>query len=250
MENLKLVRNNLLIVGGTAGFMIASLNIFLKKKYKIFATYVNEKSLLNIPGNLRKSKNIIFIKLNLNEKDEKILEILKKNKVKADMIINAVGGSFGIKEYPYSLDDWQKSLNLNILKHILINNFFLKKMVNNKFGRILFFSTSAVDDTKTSITYSTSKAFLENYVIKSASLFGKHNILINCIKTSIVAAKNNNWFKATIQKPNQVNELVKKYIAVEKIGKTEDLIDFINLIISTKNNFMNGSIVSIDGGMK
>ena len=123
-------------------------------------------------------------------------------------------------------------------------------MVNNKFGRILFFSTSAVDDTKTSITYSTSKAFLENYVIKSASLFGKHNILINCIKTSIVAAKNNNWFKATIQKPNQVNELVKKYIAVEKIGKTEDLIDFINLIISTKNNFMNGSIVSIDGGMK
>ena len=54
----------------------------------------------------------------------------------------------------------------------------------------------------------------------------------------------------TIQKPNQVNELVKKYIAVEKIGKTEDLIDFINLIISTKNNFMNGSIVSIDGGMK
>ena len=55
------------------------------------------------------------------------------------MIINAVGGSFGIKDYPYSLENWQKSLNLNILKHILINNFFLKKMINNKFGRILFF---------------------------------------------------------------------------------------------------------------
>jgi NAD(P)-dependent dehydrogenase (short-subunit alcohol dehydrogenase family) len=123
-------------------------------------------------------------------------------------------------------------------------------MIKNKFGRILFFSTTAVDDPKTSITYSVSKALLENYVKKSAVVFGKHNILINCIKTSIVAAKNNNWFKATIQKPNQVNELVKKYIAVEKIGKTEDLIDFINLIISTKNNFMNGSIVSIDGGMK
>ena len=244
------MNNNLLIVGGTAGFMIASLKCFLKKKYRIFATFANEESLLNIPNSLRKSKNIKFIKLNLNEKDEKILEILKKNKVKADMIINAVGGSFGIKDYPYSLENWQKSLNLNILKHILINNFFLKKMVNNKFGRILFFSTSAVEDTNASITCSTSKAFLENYVTKSASLFGKHNILINCIKTSIVAAKNNNWYKATFQKPKEVNELVKKYIAVERIGNAEDLIDFINLIISSKNKFMNGSIVRIDGGIK
>jgi len=159
------MRNNLLIIGATSGIIISCLESFLKNKYKIIATYSKEESLLNIPNNLRKSKNIKFIKLNLNEKDEKILEILKKNKVKANMIINAVGGSFGIKDYPYSLDNWQKLLNLNILKHILINNFFLKKMINNKFGRILFFSTSAVEDTNASIAYSTSKAFLENYVI-------------------------------------------------------------------------------------
>ena len=79
---------------------------------------------------------------------------------------------------------------------------------------------------------------------------GSHNILINCVKASIVAAKNNNWYKATIQKPNMVNELAKKYIAVEKVGKAEDFIDFINLIISSKNRFMNGSIVRIDGGIK
>ena len=159
------MRNNLLIVGATSGIIISCLESFLKNKYKIIATYSKEESLLNIPNSLRKSKNIKFIKLNLNEKDEKILEILKKNKVNANMIINAVGGSFGIKDYPYSLDNWQKLLNMNILKHILINNFFLKKMINNKFGRILFFSTSAVEDTNASIAYSTSKAFLENYVI-------------------------------------------------------------------------------------
>ena len=195
-------------------------------------------------------KNISFVKLDLNESDEKILGVLKKKKIEADMIINVVGGSFGIKDYPYSLDNWQKLLNLNILKHILINNFFLKKMINNKFGRILFFSTSAVEDTNASIAYSTSKAFLENYVVKSSMIFGKYNILINCVKASIVAAKNNNWYKATIQKPNMVNELAKKYIAVEKVGKAEDFIDFINLIISSKNRFMNGSIVRIDGGIK
>ena len=241
---------NLLIVGSTSGIMMNSLNIFLKKNYNIFATYNNKKSLKNIPKNIIKNKKIKFIKLDLLMSDKEILKVLNKNKIKADVIINSVGGSFGTKEYPYDMKLWNKSLNLNILKHILINNYFLKRMIKNKFGRILFFSTTAVDDPKTSITYSVSKALLENYVKKSAVVFGKHNILINCIKTSIVAAKNNNWFKATIQKPNQVNELVKKYIAVEKIGKAEDLIDFINLIISPQNKFMNGSIVRIDGGIK
>jgi len=244
------MKKNLLIVGATSGLMISCLKSFLEKKYKIFATYSTEKSLLNIPKNLKKSKSIKFIKLDFLEEDEKILKILKKNKVKADIIINAVGGSFGIKEYPYSLDNWRRSLELNILKHILINNFFLKKMITKKFGRILFFSGLAVEEPNASISYSASKAFLENYVKKSSVLFGKYNVLINCIKTSIVAAKNNNWYKATIQKPNEVNELIKKKITVERIGKPEDLIDFINLIISSKNKFMNGSIVNIDGGTK
>jgi 3-oxoacyl-[acyl-carrier protein] reductase len=123
-------------------------------------------------------------------------------------------------------------------------------MITKKFGRILFFSGLAVEEPNASISYSASKAFLENYVKKSSVLFGKYNVLINCIKTSIVAAKNNNWYKATIQKPNEVNELIKKKITVERIGKPEDLIDFINLIISSKNKFMNGSIVNIDGGTK
>ena len=244
------MKNNLLIVGATSGIMIACLESFINKKYKIFATYSNKKSLSIIPDNIKKRRNIKFIKLNLMQDDKKILNILKKNKIKADVIINAVGGSFGIKDYPYSLDSWNKSLNLNILKHILINNFFLKRMLNKKFGRILFFSTQAVDDAGASITYSASKAFLENYVKKSSILFGKHNILINCIKTSIIAAKNNNWYKGTVAKPNKVKQFVKKYLAVERIGKAEDLVDFINLIISSKNKFMNGSIVRIDGGIK
>ena len=241
---------NLLIIGSTSGIINNSLDSFLKKKYIIFATFNNKNSLKEISQKIIKNKNIKFIKLNLSSSDKEIIRVLEKNKVKADIIINSVGGSFGIKEYPYDMKLWNKSLNLNIFKHILINNYFLKKMISNKFGRILFFSTTAVEDPKTSITYSTSKALLENYVKKSAAIFGKYNILINCIKTSLVAAKNNNWYKATIQKPNEVNDLVKKIIAVEKIGKAEDLAKFIDLIISPDNKFMNGSIVRIDGGVK
>ena len=241
---------NLLIVGATSGIMVSCLEKFLKEKYTIFATYNNKESLFNIPKKLRNSKNIKFIRLSLTLNDSEILRILTKNKVKADVIINAVGGSFGVREYPFDLSSWSRLLDINILKHILINNHFLKEMKKKKYGRILFFSTTAVEDKNASIAYSTSKAFLENYVIKSANIFGKHNILINCIKTSIIAAKNNNWYKASIQKPKFVKEFAKKYISIEKIGRGDDLVDLIKLVISNNNKFINGSILRIDGGLK
>ena len=122
--------------------------------------------------------------------------------------------------------------------------------IKKNFGRILFFSSFVVDDPQASIMYSCSKALVENYVKKSAIIFGKNNILINAIKTSVVAAKNNNWYKATIQKKDFVDKKMKDLISVERIGTSDDLKYFINDIVSEKNTFMNGSIVNIDGGMK
>ena len=114
-----------------------------------------------------------FFKLNLNWSDKKIISELKKQKIKADIIINAIGGSFGVKEYEFNIYKWEKIIKLNILKHILINNFYLKSMIKKKFGRFILFSSSAVEDTDAPITYSVSKALLENYVQKSARIFGK-----------------------------------------------------------------------------
>ena len=82
------MKNNLLIVGGTSGIMNSCLKSFLKKKYKIFATYSNEKNLKNISIDLRRSKNIKFIKLNLNDKDEEILETLKAKDISIAVISN------------------------------------------------------------------------------------------------------------------------------------------------------------------
>lgn len=244
------MKKNILIIGGTSGIMITCIERLLKKDYKIFASYNNEDNLKNFPSKIKDNKNITFFKLNLLDDNKKIVKIFNDLKVEIDIIINAVGGSFGTKEYSFDMKDWTKLLELNILKHILINNIYLEKMVKKKFGRILFFSTSAVEDKNASIVYSTAKAFLENYVIKSANIFGKYNVLINCIKTSIVAAKNNNWFKASLQKPDFVREFARKYISIERIGTSEDLLEFIDLMISEKNKFMNGSIVKIDGGVK
>ena len=111
----------------------------LLKSYKIFASYNNDESLKNLPSKIKNNQNITFFKLNLFDDNEKIAETLKNLKIEADIIINAVGGSFGIKEYSFDIKDWKNLLELNILKHIFINNLFIKKMIKNKFGESYFF---------------------------------------------------------------------------------------------------------------
>lgn len=235
-------KKNILILGSNAAILRSFIEEISKNKnLNVFASYTSKK------GNF---KNVKYFKLNFNWSNKKIIFQLKKKNIKADIIINAVGGSFGIKEYQFEIFKWEKILNLNILKHILINNFFLKKMIKKKFGRFVFFSSSAVEDTNAPITYSVSKALLENYVEKSARIFGKKNIYFNCIKTSIVIDKNNNWFKASKNNPHKVKKFIDDYISVKKAGDSSDFRDFIKQLISEKNKFINGSIIKIDGGTK
>jgi NADP-dependent 3-hydroxy acid dehydrogenase YdfG len=60
------MKNNLLIVGATSGIMIACLESFINKKYKIFATYSNKKSLSIIPDNIKKKTKYQIYKVKFN----------------------------------------------------------------------------------------------------------------------------------------------------------------------------------------
>ena len=66
----------------------------------------------------------------------------------------------------------------------------------------------------------------------------------------LIFKEKRNWYKASIQKPKFVKEFAKKYISIEKIGRGDDLVDLIKLVISNNNKFINGSILRIDGGLK
>ncbi len=237
-----MIKKNILIIGSNSAILRSFIEDIAKNKnYNIFASFVNKENTF---------KNVKYFKLNFNWNNQKIISQLRNKKIKADIVINGVGGTFGVKDYQFEISKWEKILNLNILKHILINNFFLKSMQKKKFGRFVFFSSSAVEDTNAPITYSVSKAMLENYVEKSARIFGKDNIFFNCIKTSIVIDKNNNWYKALKANPNKVKKFIKDYTSVKKAGNSSDFVDFIKQLISERNKFVNGSIIKIDGATK
>jgi len=46
----------------------------------------------------------------------------------------------------------------------------------------------------------------------------------------------------------KVTDYIKKNVPMNKFGNVENIIDMIYFIINQKNNFLNGSLLTIDGG--
>ena len=235
-----MVKKKLLIIGGSSGigsYLIQKLN----SEYNIFATY-NKNSF--------RHGNIKTFKLNLTMESNLIHNELSKLNIIPDALIYLPGGRLNFKKYEYGISSWQKILDINVLKFIDIMNFYLPLFKKKKYARILCFSSSAISDNSSNIPYACSKAYLEQYIKKTGNFFASSNILLNCIRTSIIAFNKNNWAKAMIQNKSKVDKIVKQKLSVNKIGVPEDLFPIINHLISSKNKFSTGSTFNIDGGFK
>ena len=122
-------------------------------------------------------------------------------------------------------------------------------MKKKKYGRILYFSTTAVNLKSGPAIYSSTKAALEDYIKKTGRNYADKNIFINALKTSIVSDENNNWFKFEKSKSSSTKrKVLEKNLATGKFGRSEYFSDLIENMVTENNQFMTGSVVDIDGG--
>jgi NAD(P)-dependent dehydrogenase (short-subunit alcohol dehydrogenase family) len=239
----------------------------MKQAYLVFGSnsvivrdFINQKILENakIIGisktnnkYIKKNKNFIFIKRDVSKADNlKLISVLEK-KYKITSIIYAIGGTLGKKKILEDKKEWIKVWDNNFGYTININNFFYKKFQSRKYGRILYFSSTAVDNKIGPSIYSSVKRSIEDYVQKMGNNFANKNIYTNAIMPGIVSGKGNNWGKFEKQKkPNHIKKVIKSMVSTEKFGRSENFTDLINLLVSEKNHYITGSVIRADGGYK
>ena len=174
------MKKNILIFGSNSALIRSAIQEFVKNNFNVIGVSKNNNK------NFKQKKNYTHIKFNIEQ--DNILKICKKiNKIMdVDSIIYAIGGSKGKHKLVYPTSEWKDLWWYNFGYSIEINNFFLEKMKKKKYGRILYFSTTAVNLKTGSAIYSSTKAALEDYVKKTGRNYADKNIYINAIKTSIV----------------------------------------------------------------
>jgi len=198
-----------------------------------------------------KSEKFHFIKHNILKNDNNnLLKKINKN-FDINSIIYAIGGSLNKKNILESKKNWKLVWEYNFGYTIELNNYFLKKFKKDKFGRILYFSSTITNNKNGPVAYSASKKMIEDYVVKMGNNFAESNIYINALLTSIVSGKGNNWGKFEAKNYTlKKKQVVKKMLSSQKFGRSEYFTKLIALLVTKDNSFITGSIIRADGGYK
>lgn len=238
-----------LITGSSRGIGKAIALKFAEKGAKVIVNYVNSKK--EAEEVVKKIEEIgseaIAIKCDVSKEDE-VKKMIKESVDKfgkIDVLVNNAGIVFDIPFKDKTVEQWKKTLDINLVGTFLCTKYVVEEMSKQKSGNIINISSTNGIDTynSESIDYDASKAGV-NIFTKGMAKELAPNIRVNCIAPG--------WVDTDINKdlPKDYVEEEKKRICLKRFGKPEEIANVVLFLASDESSFMTGSIVVVDGGYK
>ena len=241
---MKNKKKHILILGGSSDIGIEVVKNFLKLKWEVTAHYSKNKKKLEI---LKKtSKNLNIIKSNFtNYKNLNIEKLMiKKFSGRYDSIINLVGYIDNKGFEKTNLNSILKSLTINAIIPILIEKILVKRMLSQKWGRILNCSSIGVKfgGGKNSYNYSLSKHCLE-FIPSSYKSWAKKNVFINNLRIGLTNTKIHKRMKGHLNMEKRL-----KLIPINRIAEPKEISVYITNLVTDSNSYMTGQTLTVSGG--
>ena len=182
--------------------------------------------------------------MNEHDKIEKFVDSAHNKLEGIDILINNAGITLDNLSIRLTEENWKKVLDINLTSSFLMCKFTIKKMLKNKYGKIINI-TSIVGHTGNlgQANYSASKAGITAFSKSLAIEYAKKNININCvspgfIKTDMTDKINEEFKKSLISK-----------IPSGDLGTGEDVSNCVAFLASDLARYINGETIHVNGGM-
>ena len=233
--NTNVEDKQIIITGFSSELAIASFQQYAENNL-IFGTYNANK--INL-----KNKNINLYKLNLaSEKEiEEYIESIKKDLQKVILVNFAAYKSDGLLAN-YTVDEWDKTFDINIKSNFLLAKNILPIMMANKWGRIIHISSArGLRGNPGSSAYSASKSALNAFNKSIAKEYARFGITSNIISLGYF---DYGMFKKL--NPNLKQKFIES-LPSKLMGSHEDVSNCFDYLINSP--FTNGENITIDGCM-
>ncbi|MDA8608987.1 beta-ketoacyl-ACP reductase [Candidatus Pelagibacter bacterium] len=241
---INLEKKNIIVTGASGGIGNAIIKKLNEAGANILASGTRIEKLEELKKNFEGLK---ILKFDISQSD-KIEEFIENatNELggSLDGIVNNAGITQDNLAIRMSLDEWQKVININLTSTFLMSKFAIKKMLKNKFGKIVNI-TSVVGHTGNlgQANYTASKAGI---VAMSKSLsveYAKKNININCISPGFIKTA------MTDKIDDKFKEAIISKIPSARLGEPEDIANAVLFLSSDQSNYINGETLHVNGGM-
>ena len=239
LENKKII-----ITGATGGIGNSIVKRLSDAGAKILATGTRIEKLEELKS---KFKNTDILKFDISKADE--IEEFIENATKQlggglDCLINNAGITQDNLAIRMNIDEWKKVIDINLTSTFLLSKFAVKKMLKNKYGKIINI-TSVVGHTGNlgQANYTASKAGIVAMAKSLAIEYAKKNININCISPGFIKTE------MTDKIDEKFKEAIISKIPSSRFGEPEDVANAVLFLASDQSNYINGETIHVNRGM-
>ena len=242
MSSLK--NKNIIVTGASGGIG----NSIVKKLYEQGANVLATGTRLEKLEELKKKFiNIKIIKFDIFQHkkiEEFINDATEELGGSLDCMINNAGITKDNLTIRMSLEEWTKVIDINLTSTFLMCKYSIKKMLKNKFGKIVNI-TSVVGHTGNvgQANYTASKAGIVAMSKSLAIEYAKKNISVNCISPGFISTA------MTDQIDEKYKEAIIGKIPSNRLGRPEDIANAVTFLSSDQSDYINGETLHVNGGM-
>ena len=236
-----------LITGGTSG--LGKMMALALAKAGAFVWIASSRD--NADETLQEIKqqgsNGSFVQVDVTSSDalEKTVSHILEQSSRIDILINAAGINPRTSAEELTLNDWQKTIDINLTAPFYLSQLVADTMRENNWGRIInIASLQSLRAFDNSIPYGASKGGVMQLTRALAQAYSKDGILVNAIAPGFFRT---NLTESLFQNPEKLKELANKTM-MGRNGEEKDIFGISVFLCSDANSYITGQTVFLDGG--
>ncbi len=240
-----------LVTGGAQGIGKAIALELAKNHYDVVINYLtSNKVAALLEEEIKKNYDVrvMIIQADVSKEEEvdAMISLIEKKWGGVDILINNAAVDLSNLFHLKTADEFRKTLDVNVVGAFNCSKRVYRHMLDQEYGRIINISSTNGINTyyPMCIDYDASKAALISLTHNLAFEYGPY-INVNAIAPGFIGTDNElDGYDEEFLKEEQEKIMVNRY------GKPEEVAYLVKFLISDEANFINNTIIRIDGGQK
>jgi 3-oxoacyl-[acyl-carrier protein] reductase len=164
------------------------------------------------------------------------------------MLVANAGGTVGGRFLESSDDDWQQTLDVNLLHTVRLIREALPFLQRQGGGSIVAVSSISGLRPGSRVQYAAAKAGTNALVQGLAWELAPYGVRINAVLPGSMYFKGGNWADLEQKKPELYASFVQDEFPFGRLGRPDELAAVVAFLLSSQASWIHGALIPVDGG--